>query len=286
MHTKSILSVAFLFCLLSCRMSEETRVKNACEQFIRGRIALDEGDSTVLKEVTEDSLFQLIMLNKKYEQMLHAPVIKPDLNIYPVSADVKDSSATCLMSGMEEYRIHLCKHGDDWKVKGENEVYPNAWRFASVKEKIQQQQKFNEEKPARDSVLMSVNTFVTAAKQYFYKPDPGLFSGTCSDATVRLIQRLFSYVKRKADPAILKEEMSKEIFGTGDVISGGGRATFKYYEEDVSLMLKLTNGKYVITGFNGRPSEYYTDEQIAAEYPDLLRAMKLVPPKQYRNKKL
>ena len=124
---KNPYSIFFLLLLffISCKESEESKIKNVCNDFIKGRIALEKGDSIPLKAVTEDSLYKIIVLNERYAKMLDAVMIKANLNIEPVLVEIKGNTAICQMSGDEYYKIHLYKTKNIWKVNGENNIFPD-----------------------------------------------------------------------------------------------------------------------------------------------------------------
>ena len=64
-----LLTMLFLYGT-SAAKTEEDKLRETCNNFIKGRLALRQGDSLLIKSVTEDSLSKLIMLNYKYVKML------------------------------------------------------------------------------------------------------------------------------------------------------------------------------------------------------------------------
>ena len=136
MIIKTLQYLLIILLFFSCKESEEDKVKSICIQFMDARIALEDGDSLGLKLITDEKLFELIMLNHEYEKNLSAPINKPNLNIYPKTVTIIEDKASCLMSGLEGYEINLSKDGNSWKVDGENGRYPNSLRLNSIKTKI------------------------------------------------------------------------------------------------------------------------------------------------------
>ena len=136
------LSIFILFCLsvsYVCSQNDSTKIAEVCNKFIQGRIDLRQGDSLLLKSVTEDSLFKLIMLNHKYIKLLKAPVVRADLRMRVNSVEVNDSCATCSMSSYEYYKIKLCKYNNKWKVKGENDIYATTERIQRAERLVEKQ---------------------------------------------------------------------------------------------------------------------------------------------------
>lgn len=284
-----LLPILLLIVFSGCKQSEESKIKNTSQQFIRGRIALEKGDSTELKAVTEDSLFLLIMLNEQYIKMLQAPVvgIGTELRMMsPLSVTINGDCATCLMSGFEHYEIDLCKYNGVWKVKGENEIYATSEKISGVRKKIADYDKTLANKPSGDSVLRAVNVFFDSTRRFFTKPDPVLLNKVCNSATKACIQKLYNISLRRADAATLRKEMLQENYLTGDPLFQTNRVVFKFYNEETNILLKKLNGNYIVTGFNGLPAEYISDDDLRANCLDYLRAMKLIRSKTYRDKNL
>ncbi|MGC4099776.1 hypothetical protein [Ferruginibacter sp.] len=280
-----LLLLAFIGFGCTQNKTDKSKIEDACNKFMAGRIALEEkGDSSLLQSVTEDSLFKFIMLNEQYIKLLNAPVSSPDLHIYPQKVEIQGNCATCLMSGMEYYQIHLCRYGNDWKVNGENGRRITPEMFVKVLQQIADQKIFTKERPARDSVFVIVNAFFTTVKQFFKDQRTDSLQQLCSDASVSFIKRLYAYAKIRAGLKPLLEEMEKPNYLSADVKFENDKAVYKFYDEETTILLQRTEHAYIITGFNGTESRYINEVQINQHYTDLLRALKLIRPKQYRDK--
>jgi len=251
---------------------------------MKGRIALKNGDSSELKSVTEDSLFRLLMLNHQYLEIVDAPVIGADLNIEAKSVEISGNCATCLMSGMEYYKIHLCKDGNKWKIKGENGIYATSEMITKAKKKLDDYKIFLIAKPGIDSVLTVVNNFFKNANQYFKSNDPETLRETCDNASIDFIQRLYSYAKSRSGLDVIITEMEKPNYLTGDVTFNDNRAVFKFYNEETTILLQRTETSFIVTGFNGIDSKNINDRIMNEQYVNLLRSLKSLRQEQYRNK--
>lgn len=282
-----LLYLSFNF-INGCAQSEESKIKETCNKFVKGRIALNEGDSLLLKSVVSDSLYYLIMLHQQYEEMLRkedVPIISADLNIYPKSVEIKGNRAICLMSGEEYYQINLFKESGIWKVKGENGVYPIPDRIAEAKQKLIDYKAFLKNKPLSDSVLTVVNEFFDDVRNYFKAQNLDLLNKTCSEATTKFVQRLEIYAKRRSGLELMKE-IEKPNLTTGDVKPENDVVIFTFYKEEITIILKKEYNTFKIIGFNGLESSQISDEIMNVQYLDFLRAMKLIRSKQYRDKAL
>ena len=285
---KNPYSIFFLLLLffISCKESEESKIKNVCNDFIKGRIALEKGDSIPLKAVTEDSLYKIIVLNERYAKMLDAAMIKANLNIEPVLVEIKGNTAICQMSGDEYYKIHLYKTKNIWKVNGENNIFPDSKMIMSSQKKLDNYKVFLKKKPAIDSILSVVNLFFAESRTYFKNNDSEAFKETCTDDTVIYLKNLFSYAKKRTGEKLLTEEMEQQNIMVGDVEFEGDKATFKFSHENIFILFKKIENSYKITGFNGLNSKNISEQIIKKNYLDLLRATKLIRPEQYKNKEI
>ncbi|WP_460218496.1 hypothetical protein [Psychroserpens sp. MEBiC05023] len=282
----SLLIVLLFSTFFSCAQSEESKIKTTCNQFIQGRIALRKGDSLKLKLVTEDSLFRLIMLHQKYANMLKAPVIEADLSMRVKSVTIDKDCASCLMTSYSHYEIKLCKEGDHWKVKGENDIYATSERINKARQKIIDYKEELKRRPAVDSILKVVNKFLPSVKAYFKTQNLDKLKPICNEATLHFIQRLYSYSKERTGLELLHDEMDKPNFMVGDGVFETDRTLFKFYNEDIFIVLKKHNNNYIITGFNKMNSDTIDTTIMEAQYLDLLRSMKLIRQPRYRNKEL
>lgn len=277
-----------LVCLLlvttSCAQSDTEQISTTCNNFIKGRLALRQGDSLLIRSVTEDSLYKLIMLNHKYVKMLKAPVVRADLGIRVKSVEVNDSCASCLMTGYEYYQIKLCKYNDVWRVKGENDIYATTERIQRAQKKIDDYKIELKKRPAVDSVIKVVNQFFKDVKHYFNTEESDGLSTTCNEDTVKFIKSFYTYAKRRSGLELLHKEMKAPNFMVGDGIFEDDRTLFKFYNEEIYIVLRKTDGNYVIHGFNKTDSQDFNDAKIDYMYLDLLRAMKLTRQPRYRDK--
>lgn len=278
----NIILTLLLFLCFGC--GEESKVKNTCNNFIKGRRALDAGDSLLLKQVTEDSLFQLIMLHHSYQEMLDVPVISANLNISTKSTEIDGNCATCLMSGSATYKIHLCKQEDTWKVEGENGIYPDAEKILTAQKKITDYKLFKKEKPARDSVLRVLDLFFNGAKSYFKNQDLKTLKQVSNDSTVDFIQRLYSFSKQRTGIDLIINEMGQPNYMTVDVIFDSDKITCKFYKEEITVDFQKLNNSYIVTGINGVTSEKINNQILKNQYLNLLRALKLTRSEMYRSK--
>ncbi|MEL6589232.1 MAG: hypothetical protein AAFP02_08970 [Bacteroidota bacterium] len=276
-----ILLPATLGLMSSC--GEEASVSDTCNQFIRGRIALDKGDSTILKQITADSLFRLLMLNQEYIELLDAPVIGPDLNIRARSVEIKDQCATCTMSSSAYYQINLCKEGEVWKIKGENGDYETREKILAVRKKIADQKIYLKQKPSVDSVLQVVNRFFSAAKAYFEKQETEGLASVCDEASVAMIQRLYVYAQKRTGLDKILAEMKEPNFLTVDVQFDGDALKAIFYNEETTILLTRIDGRFVVSGFDQYPSGEITAQILRGKYLTFLRALKLLRAERYRN---
>lgn len=287
LYTIKIIYVVSLFIVTffsNCKPTEERQIKNVCISYIYARIALDSGDTTAIKSVTEDSLYKLIMLKKRYIDIIDAPVIGPDLNIKPVSVKINGNSAICKMSGTEYYHINLIKRASTWRVKGENDIYPTVELILNAKKKLSDQRNFLRNKPAQDSVLFVINAFSYNVKNYFKSQESIRLKRICDDAAIHIIRQLYDFVKKKGDMDMLFEEMEKFTSTVGDVKFTNNKIIFKFQHEDVSINLQKKNNSYIISGFNGVSADSIKKSDIEKDYFKLLRSFRLIRAKSYQNK--
>lgn len=279
-----ILTLMAVLLFSACEQSEEDKVKAACDNFIKGRIALRKGDDSQLKAVTEDSLFKLISLNNQYIKQLTAPVIEADLNIHAKSAVINGDCATCEMSGMEPYEITVCKYNGIWKVKAENGMTATPEKIAAIKKKIADEKIAAKIRPAQHKVLLFVKNFFDNTKNYFKTQQADSLSKSCTPATLDFIKRFYVYAKQRTGMPLLTKEMDAPNFLSADVTFDGDKAFYLFYNENISITLEKNGSSYLISGFNGTDSKYLKEQKIKDVYVDLLRALKLIRQEQYRDK--
>ena len=277
--------IIFSFVFSGCAQSDEEKAKETCNRFINGRIDLRANDSLELKSVADDSLFRLIMLHHKYEQMLDVRVIKANLRMHVKSVEIKDDCASCEMTSMEYYKIHLCKDGDDWKVKGENSIYPTAERLNKARNKIKDYKKQQKLKPKTDSIIKAVNIFLPRIKDYFLTQNIEPLKSICDEATIDFIKTFYTYAKQRTGLELLQDEINKPNFMVGDYFNDNGLIEFKFYNEDITIVFtKNTEGYLIVSGFNGIKSNAIDNKVMKDQYLELLRSMKLIRQPRYRNK--
>ncbi|MHA7843432.1 MAG: hypothetical protein ACX93I_08950 [Winogradskyella sp.] len=285
-HTYIVVITMLMLAYSSYAQDEAAKVRETCNTFIRARKALKQGDSLLIKSVTEDSLYKLLMLNHKYAKMLKTRILEADLNIWAKSVEVNDSCGSCQMSGYEYYNIKVCKYDGKWKVMGENDIYATTERIQRAQQKIVNYKREIKTRPAVDSILRVVNQFFKDAHNYFETETLEPLSTTCNVETIRFIQKLYGYAKERTGLELLHKEMNAPSFLVGDVIFEADRTLFKFSREDIYIVLRKPKDTYMIHGFNKMDAEAIDDDTMAAEYLNLLRSMKLIRQPRYRDKAL
>jgi len=286
---RNFIWLCVLFVCVGCaEKSESSAAKTACEQFMKGRIAFDKGDETLLKEFTSDSLFLVIQLNKQHSKVLRAggaTGIREDIKrIKITSVDVKEDCAICKTSYGDYYFINVCKDDGVWKVQGENNKYPTAAQILRTKNKIQKQKEFIVKKPAIDSVLKVVNAFHTAVKTYFLTENINSLPETCDAATLKAVKAIYAYTQKIDKLPALKKEIEFPKALVMDPLFDGKKVKCKFYDEETYINLEKINNNYTMTGLLNIDSDKITNKTIKDNYLDLLRALKLLRTKRYWNK--
>ena len=204
------------------------------------------------------------------------------------SVDVDGDCASCLMTSMEYYKIYLCKdEAENWRVKGENSIFPTPERLTKARNKIKIYKTQKKYKPRTDSILKAVNKFLPIVKDYFLTQNLEPLKTICDKATVDFIKTVYTYSKERTGLELLHDEMSKPNFMVGDYYRDNGLIEFKFYKEDITIVLtKDDNNQFVISGFNGSSSSAIDATALKNQYLDLLRSMKLTRQARYRNKEL
>jgi len=219
--------------------------------------------------------------------MLTARIIRADLRMQVKSVEIDGNCASCDMTSYEQYKIHLCKDENNWKVKGENSIFPTTERINKARKKITNYKRQKELKPRVDSILKTVNKFLPRVKTFFLTQELESLDTICDKPTIKLIKNLYSYAKQRIGLELLHDEMSKPNFMVGDYYDENGLIEFKFYKEDITIVLtKTTENKFIISGFNGVLSDDIDNEIMKNQYLELLRAMKLTRQARYRNKVL
>lgn len=272
----------------ACERSEESKVREAAQTFVKGRMALASNDSTLIREVSADTLYQMIMLNHRYTTLINGRTSAlTDLGMMrPGDIKINGNEATCAMVFYEPYVLNMRKYGEEWKVRGENEHYPDADLIARTQAKYDEQAALRKQRPLFDSVITVINDFYMSAKYHFRTPSPDMLRNSCSDEVVALVERIKKVAIAKIGTEVLFEEMGHEDFTPGDIERVGEKVVFRLYQEPTKLTLKLVNGKYQIIGINDSESLRINDENIALNLTSYLRAMKIVRAENYRNKKI
>ena len=284
---RNFIWLCIFFLLCSCeKMREESTVKNVCENFLKGRIAYNQGDETMLKEATSDTLFLVIELNKEHAKVLRAggaQGINEDIKrIKITNVNLEDDCAVCNTNRNEYYFINLCKDDNGkWKVQGENNKYPSAAQIHLTKNEIQKQKEYLVKKSVIDSVLKVVNSFHKAVKTYFLTDDINILSETCNSATFKAVKSLYYYTKKINRLEELKEEIKFPKALAMDPLFEGESVKSKFYKEEIFVNLKKIDNHYTIVGLNNINSDKITTNTIHQNYLDLLRALYLLRTKTY-----
>jgi hypothetical protein len=130
--------------------------------------------------------------------------------------------------------------------------------------------------------LKVVNKLFESAKLYFTEQDITELEKICNEATLSFIKRLYTQSITKPGRKALQEEMTKPSFLVGDVYFEEDDITFKFYEEEITVLLKRKNNTFIVTGFNGMNAASINNNIIHNQYADLLRSMKLIRSEKYR----
>ncbi len=270
--------------MVSC--GEKSEIRKTCQAFIDGRIALRAGDSIPIKRVTEDSLYTLLMLHKQYENLAYAPVIRPSLRMYVKSIEIEDNCAVCEMSAQEYYNINLCKdENNTWVVKGENWKYGTSAKITKARKKLADFKIHLKERPAQDSVLASLNTFLKGVKSYFKTQDSSILEQYSDQATIDFVKRLYTYSVKNIDQDELAIQMAKPdytLFSINFNKDEKNKVIGEFYKEpETRVHLIKTDSMYIVTGFNDVESAAITNQLIKEKYPEFLRSLKLIKAKKY-----
>ncbi len=269
---------------IGCKQTEDSKVKEAANQYIQERIKLEKnGDTLQLKSVTEALLFRFIKLNHEYFKIVDAPVISEDLStIRAGEVKIDGKKATCKMIGDDYYTIHLMKTGDSWKVHGENNEYMTAGKIVALRKKIADQIEFRKNKPVIYAVIKVVNLFFDGVRKYVKEGDISELESITTPDTRKMVQKFYAYAKQRSGEDVLAKEIEKYNLVIGDVTFENDQAEFKFSDEARTINLIKEDDYYKIAGLEGLKSSEVSQRMMADNYLDLLRAMKLVREPQYR----
>jgi len=268
---------------ISCKQTEESKVKEAANQYMKGRIKLKSGDTLQLKSVTEPLLFRFIKLTQEYLKIVDAPIVSEDISrISAGEVKIEGQKATCQMIGHNYYTIHLMKTGGSWKVIGENNEYMTAEKIAALRKKIADQIEFKKNKPAIYAVIKVVNLFFEGVRKYVKDGNISELETITTLDTRNMVQKFYSYAKQRSGEDMLSKEIEKSNLVLGDVTFESDRAEFKFSNEPRTINLIKQNNQYKISGLEGLKSNEISQQIMADNYLNLLRALKLVRKPEYR----
>ncbi|WP_316812586.1 hypothetical protein [Pedobacter heparinus] len=282
-QTTCLLFIGIFLLTISCKQTEESKVKEIANQYMKGRIKLKSGDSVQLKSVTEPLLFRFIKLTQEYLKIVDAPVIGEDISrISAGEVKIEGQKATCRMIGHDYYTIHLIKTGDSWKVNGENSEYMTVEKIAALRKKIVDQIEFKKNKPAIYALIKVVNLFFEGVRKYVKEGSLNELETITTPDTRNMVQKFYSYAKQRSGEDVLSKEIEKFNLVLGDVTFESDRAEFKFYNESRTVNLIKQNSQYKIAGLEGLKSREISLQIMEDNYLNLLRALKLVRKPEYR----
>lgn len=269
--------------------SNKTKIQEICQTYIDARLGLNEGDSVLLKDVTSDSMYQMVMLNHYHGELIkeHSPDVvmvgsQKELGyLIPGEVEINQDKAKCRMNNtILYYSINLKNVDDKWIIIGENDKLPQAETFNSVKKKMTVLRSQILEKPFRDSVLNELTNFFSSVESYFNGSSKSFTNEYCDRATARLIRNLHSYVDKRNHNSLLEQEMEKPKYVTFEVKGADGVAKCKYYNDSLYINFTKIDGMYRVTGFNGVDSKVIS---IRTGYATLLRTLRLIDINAHKN---
>ncbi|GGF04153.1 hypothetical protein [Flavobacterium limi] len=283
----SLFFLLFIF-FTSCKQSEESKIQKTCTTYIEGRIAFENGDTLKIKPVVGDTLYRQMLLNRQYSRLLESDLaIGPELlTITPKTVEIKGNKATCIMNSPMPFQLNLVRSNDQWKIVGENEIFPNAYSIAAIEKKISDYKVFLKGKPARDPVFQITNRFFYDVNNYCKNNNLNALKNNCDDATADFVKHLYEYAKKRSGADVINEEINNPHAASGDISFKGDLAYYMFYQENASVLLKKTGDTYKVIGFNGIKSASISNQMMEDQYVELLRAVRLVKSEQYRNKNI
>lgn len=283
----SLLFLLFIF-LTSCKQSEESKIKETCTTYIEGRVAFENGDTLKIKPVLGDTLYRQMLLNRQYSRLLESDLaIGPELlTITPKTVEIKGNKATCIMNSPIHFHLNLLRSNDQWKIVGENDIFPNAYTIPALEKKISDYKVYLKGKPARDPVFQITNLFFNDVNNYCKNNDLNALKNNCDDATANFVKRLYEYAKKRSGADVINEEINNPHAASGDISFKGDLAYYMFYQESSSVLLKKIGDTYKVIGFNGIKSASISNQMMEDQYVGLLRAVRLVKSEQYRNKNI
>lgn len=280
-----LLSSLFVGILLtSC--NEKPKIERTCRDYMKGRIALKRNDSTLLKEVTSDSLYTLMMLHDQYLKLVSksTQVMEANLDIHPKEVKMIDENcADCIMRTDQYYNIHLCKKNGKWLVEGENFIYPTSDKINEARSKLADYKTYLKNKPTTDSVLHTVGGFLQGVKKYFEHQDVSTLEAYCDSTTVELVARLYQYAMVRTGKEIIMAELKRFKPRFNGISFNANKVICKLGHDEI-VNLHRINEKFVVTGLNNMDSKHITNEVIKNKYPILLRSMKVISKKAHEEK--
>jgi hypothetical protein len=283
----SLFFLLFIF-FTSCKQSEESKIQETCTTYIEGRIAFENGDTLKIKPVVGDTIYRQMLLNRQYSRLLESNLaIGPDLiTITPKTVEIKGNKATCIMNSPIPFQLNLLRSNDQWKIVGENEIFPNAYSIAALEKKISDYKAYLKGKPARDPIFKITNLFFNDVNNYCKNNDLNTLKNNCDDATVDFVKRLYEYSKKRSGTDVINEEINNPHAASGAISFKGDLAYYMFYQESSSVLLKKIGDTYKVIGFNGIKSASISKQMMEDQYVELLRAVRLVKSEQYRNKNI
>ena len=155
-------------------------------------------------------------------------------------------------------------------------------KIAALRKKIADQIEFKKNKPAIYSVIKVVNLFFEGVRKYVKDGNISELETITTPDTRNLVQKFYSYAKQRSGEDVLSKEIEKFNLVIGDVTFEGDRAKYKFSNESRTINLIKQNNHYKISGLEGLKSGDISQRIMAANYLNLLRALKLVRQPEYR----
>ena len=275
--------LGILLLTVSCKQTEDSKIKQIANKYMKGRIELKSGDTLELKSITDPLLFRFLKLTQEYIKILNAPTISEDISrITAGEVKIDGQKATCKMMGHNFYFINLIRTKDSWKVNGENNEYITTEKVTTLRNKIARQIEYNKNKPAIYSVIKIVNLFFEGVKTYFKNGNIDQLEIIATPDTQNMIQKFYSYAKQRSGEDALLTESEKFNLVLGDVTFKSDSAEFKFFNESHTVNLIKQNNNFKVCGLEGLKSSEISQRIMADSYLNLLRALKLVREPKYR----
>ena len=234
----------------------------------------NDNDSSLLKEICEDTLFRLIMLNEKYAKMLNARPANLHMRANEITFD--GDCADCAMNDLVDYHIQVCLVNDKWQIKGENGITYHSSDLQRVRQKIAEQELFIKQKPQMDSMLAVLNTFFEGVDLYFRTKDESKLRESADAATVAAVKRVYQFAIKKYGKDAIQDELLKPKYVTYDLeLEYDNLKCIPYNKpQNQAILMELHDGQYVVSGLLNTPSSQLTSDVSVIR--DLLVNMKVV----------